>query len=193
MDWTKIENIIGESVPNCIKKILFACGYNTIFSLFNISRESILEIENTMNRSFRVISEFDCCYAKYYQEQSVFKLLPGHIDFILALSQYGLKSLEDSNCDDTKLPFFLRELMQTARRNAVKGKNHAEYSNSMRFIATYIFLTSGRSGYNFVYNNLPLPSISTVSKFNFILMKREIFNFFFQIFQFGALMKTNVK
>lgn len=45
MDWEKVENIIGEPVPDCLKIILTSAGYNTRSSLCDISVESAHRIE----------------------------------------------------------------------------------------------------------------------------------------------------
>lgn len=43
-----------------------------------------------------------------------------------------------------------------------KGNHRAKYSDFNRYFATYIFLKAGRSCYEFLCNNLPLPSVKTV-------------------------------
>lgn len=56
-------------------------------------------------------------------------------------------------------------MVKIARQNADKDKNHAQYSDSIRFSATYVFLLGGRSAYEFLNSNLPLPSTKTIRKF----------------------------
>lgn len=41
MNWVKLENIIGEKVPGCVKKVLDVCGYDTFMSISGIKDDSI--------------------------------------------------------------------------------------------------------------------------------------------------------
>lgn len=171
MDWEKLESIIGENVPDCIKRILLACGYDRNTSLFNISHESVLQIEQHINTQSRnVIQQFNCCYSEYYKKQKEFKLLPGHFDFICAFSHYNPTDFrcanpKDQAKDSSELPFILKEMLQTAHRNADRDKNHLQYSDTLRFFSTYVFLLGGRSTYELLNSNLPLQSTKTVCKF----------------------------
>lgn len=63
------------------------------------------------------------------------------------------------------LPVILKEMIKTALRNAEYVKNHAQYSDIIRYFATYIYIIGGRSCYEVLYENLPLPSVSTVCKY----------------------------
>lgn len=45
-------------------------------------------IEKHINEYFiDIAQEFDCCHQEYYKEQTIFKFLPGHSDFLIALSR----------------------------------------------------------------------------------------------------------
>lgn len=88
MIWSKIEQIVGENVPLCIKKILSTCGYDSVLSLKNFSVETVNRIEKCVNENFRhIVREFDCCHGIFYKEQTIFKFLPGHCDLLIALSE----------------------------------------------------------------------------------------------------------
>lgn len=56
----------------------------------------------------------------------------------------------------------MRELIQTALQKENSGKNITRYSDIIRYFATYIFILCGRSCYEVLNKNLPLPSIPTV-------------------------------
>lgn len=76
MDWQKLESVIGETVPDCLKKVLTVCGYDTFSSLMGIQNESILCIEKIVNDHFRAtIANFDCCHAEFYKKSAEFKFL----------------------------------------------------------------------------------------------------------------------
>lgn len=191
MVWLRLERILGESVPICLKKILISCGYDTLTSLKCISMESIIRIEKHVNEcESNIIQELDCCHHEFYQTQNVFKFLPGHCAFLLMLTKsinhhYGHTCLEFSSENQyesfefaepmthamTKavnrhagLSTIMKELIHTALQNETVAKTHAQYSAIVRYFATYIFLLCGRSCYEVLYNNLPIPSISTICK-----------------------------
>lgn len=182
MFWAKIDGIAGEVIPMCIKKILSSCGYDTLLSLQNISLETVNRIERHINEHFiDIIQEFDCCHQEYYKEQTIFKFLPGHSDFLIALSR-KLSTCEpccEPTCeskyesfdiiraveDHPSLSLILKEMIKTALRNGIDVKKHAQYADIIRYFATYIFIIGGRSCYEVLYKNLPLPSVSTVRKY----------------------------
>lgn len=194
MFWSNIEQIIGESIPMCIKKILLCCGYDTILSLQNISLETINCIEKHVNEHLRnIVQEFNCCHETFYKEQTEFKFLPGHCDLLISLSK--VLSIIDSNfkctckcnfvtqnepeCESLNEAFdfvqavenhphlsvLLKDMIKTALRNAKYDKNNAQYTNNIRYFATYLYIIGGRSCYEVLYKNFPLPSVSTVCKY----------------------------
>lgn len=186
MFWSKIEQIVGESIPMCIKKILLCCGYDTMLSLENISVETVNRIEKHVNEHLRhIVQEFDCCHGTFYKEQTTFKFLPGHCDLLITLSRTlskldsNSKTQNELMCDPLNQAFnfvqaiehhpnlsiILKELIKTALRNAKYDKHNAQYTDIVRYFATYIYIIGGRSCYEVLYKNLPLPSVSTVCKY----------------------------
>lgn len=173
MLWSKVEEIMGEIIPICIKTILSSCGYNTFSSLKNISLQ---RIENHVNEHCHsVVHDFDCCYHEYYKSQKVFKFLPGHCDLLVTVSKSmnqhtqadSGESLESANLariieKTSGFSVILKELILTAIHNEKLNKNNAEYSDIIRHFATYIYIIGGRSCYEVLYQNLPLPSRSTI-------------------------------
>lgn len=177
MVFSKVEEIIGEPIPKCIKKILSLCGYDTMLYLGNISAESLSQIESNINIYHRdIMQNFECSHADLYKNQDVFHLLPGHSDLLIAISNCIKKNGFESKChtkyellieeikENSALSVIMKELTKTALRNENVEKHNAQYSDIMRYFATYIFLLCGRSCYEVLYKNLPLPSISTVCK-----------------------------
>lgn len=178
MPWNRIEQIIGEMVPDCIKQILISCGYDTSTSIQSISQDSIALIENHINsHDHQIIFKLNCCHSEFYQKQEIFKLLPGHRDFLIGLGKFlvepNINAISKTNNKDFELqhelqrPGFsrvMKELIETALMNKQNEKNNAKYSDIIRYFSTYIFLLSGRSCYQVLYENLPLPSVETVCK-----------------------------
>lgn len=159
MDWQKLEAVIGEKVPNCLKQFLSVCAYDSISSIQNINSESIREIESHMNTCLESVQQLDCCHSNAYKSQTAFKLLPGHKDFLLSMSTYKHANSEQRS----KFPV-LNAMIRNSFQNATCHKNHATYDDFMRYFATYVFLTAGRSCYEFLRANLGLPSTKTVCK-----------------------------
>lgn len=172
MDWKKLEEIITESVPNCVKLFLSLCGYDTFLSLKNMSLESIEIIENHLSSCSDAIQDLECCHSNYYKTQNEFKLLPGHRDFILSISKYEFNvfqnalrnSTADSNLNPA-YPVMLQAMITTYQQNAECNKHHARYDDLMRYFSTYVYLMAGRSSYEFLKSNLPLPSTKTACRF----------------------------
>lgn len=172
MFWPNVEKIVGESIPKCIQEILTACGYSNLLSLKTLSVESIAQIDKHVNVNCRdLIQNLSCSHAEYYKTQHTFQLLPGHRQLIIAMgkaidqhfenhdeSEYELltKAIEKNSC----FSVVMKELMKTALRNELKNK--AQYSDIVRYFATYIFILCGRSCYTVLCKNLPLPSITSI-------------------------------
>lgn len=195
MLWSKIEQIIGENIPMCIQKILLCCGvtllcgYDTMLSLQSISVETVNRIEKHVNEHRNIIQDINCCHETFYKQQTVFKFLPGHCDLLITLSSalsktrskidFNSGTQNESKCESVNQAFnfaqavehhpnlsvILKEMIKTALRNAKYVKNSAQYTNIIRYFATYIYIIGGRSCYEVLYKNLPLPSVSTVCKF----------------------------
>lgn len=171
MDWRKLENIIGESLPLCVQKILSVCGYDTFTSIQNITLQDIFEMQQFINDHFRETTKnFTCCHADFYKNQNKFKFLPGHKALIVALPK--LIENQEQRCKlcmkKTKLndySFLMNELIETVNNNSeIIDKRNVRYSDDLRYLATYIFLSCGRSCYEFLNRNLPLPSTKTICK-----------------------------
>lgn len=173
MFWPKLEKILGESIPKCIQETLTACGYSNLLSLKNISAESIAQINDHVNVYCRdLIQNFSCSHAEFYKKQHTFQLLPGHRQLIIAMgkaidqhhkndeSEYETltKAIEKNSC----FSVVMKELMKTALRNKQHVKEKAQYSDIVRYFATYIFILCGRSCYTVLCKNLPLPSITSI-------------------------------
>lgn len=152
MDWQKIEKIIGETVPKCVKTILESCGFDTSTSISGIT--DILHIGNVVsNQFYSTIQSLNCSHSEYYKKQSPFAFLPGHADFIRAISKIDF-NVQVQCLNTSPSPSTFEKLVNDFHNSA--DKNRAKYSDFMRYFATYTFLKAGRSCYEFLKSNLPL-------------------------------------
>lgn len=174
MNWENVEKVVGETLPICVKSILSACGYDTFSSLKFITEDSVNEIEDHINTwSRNTIDALNCCYSEHYKRIGEFNLLPGHKNLIISLSKFNyvanevIHSVHDSHMDSQELSCVLTELLNAANQAANNSNQKCSlYTDTLRWFATYIFLLCGRSCYEVLNHNLPLPSTKTVCKFN---------------------------
>lgn len=184
-DWKNLENCMGFEVPISLKYILLKCGYDSIISIRQICEERIEELQNFIERNKNEILFNEKCNMlddiSAYQNQKTFKFLPGHKNILLDLpkhiqmtqSKNALESvlLQDVACDDEdEYSLILRELIKSAKRNQNKSKHAFNYNNTIKYFSTYIFLLCGRTCYETLCKNLPIPSTKTVCKNIFALV-----------------------
>lgn len=65
---------------------------------------------------------------------------------------------------------FLNDLKEMALQNGDKNKYGNRFNDNIKLFATYIFIIAGRQFYEIVQQNLPLPSLSSISSY----MKTEL-------------------
>lgn len=138
---------LGENVPNDIIEILTNSGFDNILAMTELGKEDIVAIEKYSGKV----------------------LLPGHQKFIVALGKQAKvyeeslgKVKKESEFDFSATTFIMQELLKTAAQNANVAPARYRYSEVVQWFSTYIFLVGGRSAYEFLASNLPLPSVSTV-------------------------------
>lgn len=98
------------------------------------------------------------------------------------------------DCNLTFGTFILKELVRSARQNSNLPPTRYRYSEEIQWFSTYVFLLCGRSAYEFLSYNLPIPSVSTTRNhicFFFSFHRRFIhfyhdynnilFSFFFKV------------
>lgn len=185
MFWSGVEKIIGECIPKCIQQTLTKCGYSSLLCLKTICVKEIDEIEKHVDLNCSsLIQTFTCSHAEFYKKQHTFRLLPGHRQFILTMAKtldehYKSKSesavlskaIENNSC----FSVIMKELIKTALENGKYEKNNYQYSDIVRYFATYIFIMCGRASYTVLCKNLPLPSITTIRKYrsNILCFSRD--------------------
>lgn len=167
------EKFIGEEIPACVKIVLGLSGFSTLLSLDSITHSDILKIEDCITEHFsEIIIQLKCCHSEFYKSQMFFqkkfKFLPGHATLVAALPQYvkAYQIAYQKKIFELKgrYSFILNELIETAEANQFKSANQANYPDSVRYFAIYIFLLCGRACYNMLQSNLPIPSTPTICK-----------------------------
>lgn len=137
-------------------------------------------MEDFVDKNRNIIAELDCCYAHTYKSLAVFRFLPAHRLLILRLPFYVNKIFGTHQATNTQqhqiistaarndtsdYSFLLNRLIESAEDTAGAPKNRYRYSETLRLFSTYIFLCSGRSCYEILSSNLPIPSKHTVCKY----------------------------
>lgn len=195
--WSDLENYNHIEVPMCLKVLLWKSGYDTMLSLKYICEESITEIEKLIQKHKNKILFDDNNmhdYLYHYKRQDKFAFLPGHRSILLDLPQsikkmqlentlYGdgsinimtNTSMESSKDKTSEYSVILNELINTAKRNQNKPKNAYQYDDLIKHFSTYIFLLCGRTCYETLNKNLPIPSTKTICKL-FVYFKHHLYH-----------------
>lgn len=163
--WEKVDKIIDEKFPDCLKVLLSSTGYDNGISLKYIDEEKVKNLEKFIaNHRINVLNTLTCCY----KEGTNFKFLPGHQCLILALAEI-LKSnppIADQNFDEDI--FHSNDLMsllvKAAKNNFGKPNNQNQYDRDLFHFSVYLFLVGGKSCYQSLQANLPMPSVSSIYK-----------------------------
>lgn len=189
MDWKQLECFVGHSVPNNVKVLLQKSGYDSLLSVKQIDEQKICAINNFMKNFIKTNRETLQAIDKkdettfIYETQNEFEILPGHRTVLLALPGYIQKMFDSSerlkgpnrntepetslnvpNPDSNGYSVILSKLIESAHTNKNKSKNANRYDDILKDFATYIFLLCGRTCYETLNKNLPIPSIKTICK-----------------------------
>lgn len=180
LEWTQLEIYIGEKFPTILKYLLRQCGYDSVFSLKFITEQSILKMEHYINKEklsiFEQLNSDDVTMFEYKKEK-LFEFLPGHKEYLLGLpkaiydfqSHKGESNMKDNTFDFTEnmpnqFSVILSKLIETALKNKDKPKNAYQYGEVIKDFSTYIFILCGRTCYETLHKNLPIPPIKTICK-----------------------------
>ncbi|XP_055308257.1 uncharacterized protein LOC129572338 [Sitodiplosis mosellana] len=191
-EWSNLENFVRHNVPMFLKLLLWQCGYDCMLSVKQITNETLDKLEKYIEKNknkilCKVIADLD--ELKYcddslsaYKDQDVFEFLPGHRIILLGLRdniEYmqshalndGLKGFDKlmTNAGTNvvhehtgEYSVILTELLKTAKNNSNKSKHAYQYNDIVRYFSTYIFLLCGRTCYETLSKNLPIPSTKTI-------------------------------
>lgn len=155
---------LGIEIPKIIVKILEESGFNCKATLILLNADSIVEIENYVNENRAIL------VGTNYETIFPFKLLPGHRMLLRNIPQYveQLKNSEgksEPNMDTSQYPYMLKCLIETAESNANKSKKGHRYNDTIRYLAIYVYQMCGKSLYEMLSANLPIPAPSTIHTF----------------------------
>lgn len=184
-DLNKLEQFIGHIIPKSLKILLQTCGYNSLLSLKQISIEKIRTMEQfiQMNRAkiLRELNGIDENAAGIYKEQVHFAFLPGHRNILLDFPKHiadmqnsmRIQSVSNQILGENvrkaefsrEFSHILNQMITTAEMNMNKKSKHKnEYTDDVKYFSTYIFLMCGRTCYETLSKNLPMPSTKTICK-----------------------------
>lgn len=156
-----LEKAIGEEIPICVKYILENSGYNTLAAIRCINPGSIQRIEKFFNDNIEKL--VDGLIGTEYESVRPFAVIPGHCAIIESLPRY-LETPTQSTAV-AKLPIFsqiMKLLIDTAEQNAGRNAKGKRYQEDLRNFSTYIYLMCGRSCYETLSANLPIPSVNAI-------------------------------
>lgn len=192
-EWIDIENFVGHEFPMFLKLILWKSGYDSMISIKEISSAEIAVIEKHIEKKKNeILSEILLIMENagalddsvhIYEEQEVFLFLPGHRNILLSLRK-NIENMQASR-QATRQPIdkkanksdelissateeytvVLTEFLKTAKINSKKSKHAYQYSDIVKYFSTYIFLLCGRTCYETLNKNLPMPSTKTICKY----------------------------
>lgn len=146
-------------------------GFATNASIRGINQKTIEEIERYVHEKCKHLL-LNSVYDETENQAENFTFLPGHATVILQLPSL-LKELEgrtkkpsEINLNSKGLSFLMKELIKTAINNSSRDDKHHRFSGVIQNFAAYIFMLSGKSCYEILSQNLPLPQSSTICKFD---------------------------
>lgn len=161
-----LEHLLGEKIPERVIWILKATGFDRKYSLREITADCILSIEEFINNNRNTISGIpeESIYSKIHP----FKLLPGDRRFIVNIPKYieQIDDTETTKWNLSEFSFILKCLIDTAQENSNRNIKSFRYSKAIQAFSTYLYLMCGRSCYDTLCANLPIPQSSTVGKKN---------------------------
>lgn len=168
----KLEKVLKEPINVDIINILMKSDFDSKSSLLGLNSESIKEVEQYANKNRTVIENTS------YQNMKKFSFKPGHKCTIIDLPNQ-VKRLEKSEADEnmpSKMSDFsliLKTYIDTAESNHGREPKGFRYNDINRYFSTYIYLFCGKSCYETLSANLPIPHANTIRKF-----KMKMWNFF---------------
>lgn len=152
---------MGGEIPQCVLTILEVTGFDEKIALKTVNVD---EIQNFLQENWLTFrNKFK---GTAYANEETFKILPGHRHIISNLPNViGDIGSDDSGAKDwSSFSVVLQSLIETAESNANKEPKQHRYNEIIRYFSTYLYLMSGKSCYETLSANLPIPKASTICK-----------------------------
>lgn len=127
------------------------------------------------------MANWNCTHKSIYDKQKSFRFLPGHRMTLLNWCS-EIKSNLESDDRSTKINVnheafspLLREIILAALSNHNKSANARRFSEIIMNFSIYLYIHAGKSSYEMISANIPLPKAGTICKFNVICDKIVFF------------------
>lgn len=159
-----------QTVPPCIKKILFESGYDSELCVKNLDEGKLIEVEKFIEDSRReILDEITCCFSDVYKKIKPFRFVPGHKILILELPNVIRENKEtvEHPSENQYLEYastLLNELILASKQNFNKPATLHRYSDIIKYFSTYIYMLCGKNCYEILSHNLPIPKSSSICK-----------------------------
>lgn len=162
-----------ESFPGCtcLQHILCESGFENALSLKLITEDHINEIEKYIHTSREtILNGLNCAHANIYKNQTIFQFLPGHRIIIL---KWPATIPSDKNSNEADQTFTVnhpafspicREIISSALTNYKRDPKGRTFSDLLMKFSIYVYLLAGKSSYEVISSNLPMPKAGTICK-----------------------------
>lgn len=157
-----LKDLSGEELPDVIVYILTASGFDSKSALMNIGKEHITNIEEFFNAKYEALA--NGLKGSVYENDRPFKILPGHCALIEDIPRYLNQPKPTSNLVECNTTFsrILKSLIDAAVTNSDRNPTRNRYDEIIRYFSTYLYLMSGKSCYETLSANLPIPQANTI-------------------------------
>lgn len=175
-EWANLEDFEGRAFPDYLKILLWKSGYDSMISVKQLTNAAITELEKHIEKNRnKLLMDLESEY-----DEEVFEFLPGDRHILLNLPrridamQQSFRQIGPTLIEPFAVESYsvvLSELIKTAKGNSNRSKHANHYSDMIKYFSTYIFLLCGRTCYDTLNKNLPIPSIKTICKFDSCLQE----------------------
>lgn len=153
-------------------------GFNTFAAIRCINSGSIQRIENFFNDNKAKFA--DGFMGTEYESMHPFAVIPGHCALIESLPAYLENQNQSTTMENT--PIFsqiMKLLIETTENNAGRNAKGKRYQEKLRNFATCIYLLCGRSCYETLSANLPIPSVNAIRMYFMNICPLQVFRLTF--------------
>lgn len=163
--WDNFQIFLGIDIPDVIVKILKACGYDNPTQLTGINVQEICEMENfTRDRLSHLLKE-----SSVYSESTSFSFLPGHKKLIMVLGEKVKKYKPPKNIEQafnfSDASNIMKQLMKSMQENSHVAPTGRRYTEILKDFASYTYMIGGKSTYELLSANLPMPQVPSVCEY----------------------------